>query len=111
MAPKYGYNHCEDSTRVLTIKKVDKKRCRIVHSCDFAIVNTYEDGKQKYIRFNKPKNYTWEKQAINLIMGEMNPYQVSKHLKVSDVAIYECVKQVRKKYIKVFGLPYESYAY
>lgn len=63
VAPKYGYNYCEDSTRVLTIKKVDKKRCRIVHSCDFAIVNTYEDGKQEYIRFNKPYNYTWEKQG------------------------------------------------
>lgn len=52
-----------------------------------------------------------QKQAINLIMGGMNPYQVSKHLKVSDVAIYERVKQVRKKYIKAFGLPYESYVY
>ena len=52
-----------------------------------------------------------QKQAINLIMVGMNPYQVSKHLKVSDVAIYERVKQVRKKYIKAFGLPYESYVY
>ena len=33
-----------------------------------------------------------QKQAINLIMGGMNPYQVSKHLKVSNVAIYERVK-------------------
>ena len=29
VAPKYGYSPCEDSTRVLTIKKVDRKRSRL----------------------------------------------------------------------------------
>ena len=74
-----------------------------------------ESVQEKDVDVNKimrKMNMTYkQKQAINLIMGGMNPYQVSKHLKVSNVAIYARVKQVRKKYIKVFGLPYESYAY
>lgn len=58
---RYGYKNCEDSTSVLTIKKVDKSACKIIHSCDFAIVYNCNDGKQQYIRFNKKNNnYTWE---------------------------------------------------
>ncbi|MBD5535636.1 MAG: hypothetical protein HDQ99_08295 [Lachnospiraceae bacterium] len=64
VAPKYGYNYCEDSTRVLTIKKVDVSTCRILHSCDFALVYNCNDGRKQYIRFNKRNNnYTWEFQG------------------------------------------------
>ena len=64
VAPRYGYKYCEDSTRVLTIKKVNIFTSRILHSCDFAIVYNYEDGRQQYIRFNKYyNNYTWEYQG------------------------------------------------
>ncbi|MBD5534507.1 MAG: hypothetical protein HDQ99_02380 [Lachnospiraceae bacterium] len=64
IAPKYGYKCCEDSTRVLTIKKVNTFTCRILHSCDFALVYNCEDGRQQYIRFNKKNNsYTWEYQG------------------------------------------------
>lgn len=61
---QYGYNKCEDSTRVITIKRVDPWHSRIQNSCDFAIV--YEiDHKQQYIRFNKSSNsYTWEYQPL-----------------------------------------------
>lgn len=60
----HGYDYCEDSTRVLTIKQKDYARAKILHSCDFAIVNNCEDGKQQYIRFNKENNnYTWEYQG------------------------------------------------
>ena len=60
----YGYDYCEDSTRVLTIKVKDRGKSRIVHSCDFAIVNDCEDGRQQYIRYNKVQNnYTWEYQG------------------------------------------------
>ncbi len=63
---KYGYTKCENSTRVITIKKVDYSLSRIEHSCDFAIVfNFVKDGvkRQQYIRFNKPDNsYSWELQ-------------------------------------------------
>ena len=61
---KYGYDSCEDSTRVFTIKVKDRKKSRIRHSCDFAVVNDYGNNRQKYIRFNKQrKNYTWEEQT------------------------------------------------
>lgn len=66
VAPRYGYKHCENSTRVLTIKKVNISTSRILHSCDFAIVYNCKDGRQQYIRFNKDhNNYTWEYQGIS----------------------------------------------
>ena len=64
VATKFGYDYCEDSTRVLTIKKKDRPNSRIIHSCDFAIVYNCEDGRQQYIRYNKDyQNYTWEYQG------------------------------------------------
>lgn len=64
VAWKYGYKNCEDSTRVLTIKKVNTFTSRIIHSCDFAIVNNCSDGRQQYIRFNKKTySYYWEYQG------------------------------------------------
>ena len=60
---RYRYDHCEDSTRVFTIKVKDRDNFRILHSCDFAIVNNYGKNRQKYIRFNKKQNsYSWEEQ-------------------------------------------------
>ncbi len=60
--PFFGYNKCEDSTRVITIKAIDFFNSRIIHSCDFAIV--YNAGnRQQYIRYNKGTGtYTWEYQ-------------------------------------------------
>lgn len=56
---KYRYDSCEDSTRVFTIKVKDKHNSRILHSCDFAIINNCGD----YIKFNKKENeYIWEEQ-------------------------------------------------
>lgn len=60
VAPEYGYKHCEDSTSVLTIKKVNSHTSRIIHSYDFALTNI----NQQYIRYNKRnRNYTWEFQG------------------------------------------------
>ena len=68
VAPRYGYKTCEDSTRVLTIKKVNTFTCRIIHSCDFAIVYNCKDGRQQYIRFNKGNNYySWEYQGKGFV--------------------------------------------
>lgn len=68
VAPRYGYKNCEDSTRVLTIKKVDTSHSRIIHSCDFAIVYNCGDGRQQYIRFNKDNNYYfWEYQGKSFV--------------------------------------------
>ena len=62
---KYGYNRCEDSTRVITIVKNSTWNFSINHSCDFAIVY-----RNQYIRFDKKKNvYEWawqSKEFINL---------------------------------------------
>ena len=63
----YGYDNAEDSTRVITIKVKDRKNSKILHSCDFAIVNDYVDDNgsecQEYIHFNKKKKtYTWQEQ-------------------------------------------------
>lgn len=64
---RYGYDNAEDSTRVITIKFKDRENSRILHSCDFAIVNDYIDDngnkRQKYIHFNKKqKSYSWKEQ-------------------------------------------------
>ena len=68
VAPRYGYKNCKDSTRVLTIKKVDTSHSRIIHSCDFAIVYNCGDGRQQYIRFNKDNNYYfWEYQGKGFV--------------------------------------------
>ena len=56
----YGYDYCEDSKRVLTIKFKDHINSRIIHSCDIAIVYDCDNGKQQYIHFDKNKNtYSW----------------------------------------------------
>lgn len=64
IAPKYGYKTCEELTRVLRIRKVNTYTCKVLHSCDFAIVHNCGNGKQQYIRFNKKnQNCTWEFQG------------------------------------------------
>lgn len=93
VAPRYGYKHCEDSTRVLTIKKVNIFNSTIEHSCDFALVYNCEDEIQQYIRFNKKNgNYTWEYQSKgfknlnnkivwlkqNRLWGELQDYYIDK---------------------------------
>ena len=70
---KYGYDYPEDSTRVLTIKKKDRKKSSILHSCDFAIVNNYIDDEeyecQEYIHYDKAhRNYTWCEQSDGYYM-------------------------------------------
>lgn len=69
---KYGYEHPEDSTRVLTIKMKNRKKSCILHSCDFAIVNNYIDDDvyegQEYIHNDKHGNYTWCEQPEGYYM-------------------------------------------
>ncbi|RKI87886.1 hypothetical protein D7V94_20200 [Parablautia intestinalis] len=71
----YGYDNAEDSTRVITIKVKDRKNSKILHSCDFAIVNDYidDDGNecQRYVHFNKKQNkYSWQKQPQGFYLLE-----------------------------------------
>lgn len=59
-----SFSNLEDSTRVITIKAIDKKHNRIKYSCDFAIVLNSNDSTKKYIRFNKKNGtYTWEERS------------------------------------------------
>lgn len=67
IAWRYGYDRCENSTRVITIKVKDRLNSRILYSCDIAIVHDYIGGKgekkQQYIRFNKERQtYRWVEQ-------------------------------------------------
>lgn len=72
VAGKYGYSYAEDSTRVITIKAIDRSASRIVYSCDFAIVYNYSEGgkpRQQYIHFNKTtRTYSWCNQAKGYYM-------------------------------------------
>lgn len=56
------YKHPEDSTSTITIKVVDTKNKKVVHSCDFAIIryksNDNNDG-YEYIRNLKDGRYQW----------------------------------------------------
>ena len=59
-----SYEYAEDSTSVITIKKLNKARNKILFSVDFAIVNYYEDEegneRQQYIHLDKASNtYSW----------------------------------------------------
>lgn len=57
----YGYNRCEDSTRVITIKRIDFLWSRILYSCDIGIVYDCNNGRQQYIHFDKKQqSYYWE---------------------------------------------------
>lgn len=75
VAPHFGYDNAEDSTRVITIKVKDRKNSKILHSCDFAIVSGYvdDDGneRQEYIHFNKKqKTYSWQEQPQGFYLLE-----------------------------------------
>ena len=66
-AKQFGYGYGEDSTRVITLKVKDRENSRIIHGCDFAVVNDYEDEygdeRQQYIHYNKKQGtYEWQEQ-------------------------------------------------
>lgn len=90
---RYGFNRIEESTRVITLKKIDPFNSRILHGCDIALVNDYEDdGRQcqEYIRFNKSlHNFTWEQQTA--------PYYLEE--KVSEIKKAKLWNEVREVYI------------
>ncbi len=70
---KYGYSNPKDSTSVITIKKIDTKKSRILSSCDFCIVYNYEDEEgydcQDYIKFVKNKGtYIWNERSYGYYM-------------------------------------------
>ena len=91
---RYGYKHCEDSTRVFTIKFVDSPNSRIIHSCDFAVVYNCSDGRQQYIRFNKSSNsYSWEYQPNDFVGLGQKIEWLKKHNCWNDVKDYYIEKK------------------
>ena len=60
----YGFNSkVENSTNVITIKKVDHKSSRCLYGCDFAVIRTTKKGRQQNIVLHKNNNkqsYVWE---------------------------------------------------
>lgn len=85
---KYGYDRCEDSTRVITIVNISTKNSSILHSCDFAIVKG-----NKYIRFDKKENaYVWASQPKDFINLDKKAKELRK-----DSEIWKVVKE---KYLK-----------
>ena len=89
----FGYDFCEDSTRVLTIKRKDILGSRILCSCDFAIVYDCDDGRQQYIHFNKKqKSYNWEYLTMSNTKLEERAEYLRKHNyleKVRELYIYK----------------------
>ena len=70
-----GYSHPKDSTRAITIKKVDRKNSRIRHSCDYAIIY-YEDAHTYYYLRNNKTNgsYSFEKRVLKYPIDVMEQY-------------------------------------
>ncbi len=94
---KYDYSNAKDSTRVITIKKIDHKNSRILSSCDLCIVNNFEDDYgnecQELIVFDKKtKNYIWNEQSEGYYML---PDKID-WLKENDLW-----QEVRDRYIKL----------
>lgn len=60
----YGFNSkVENSTSVITIKKVDHNSSKCLYGCDFAVVRTTKKGRQQNIVLHKNNNkqsYVWE---------------------------------------------------
>lgn len=122
VAIKYGYSYAEDSTRVITIKKINHLYSCVEHSCDFAIVNNYTDkgcSRQEYIHFNKKINqYYWCQQSkgyyklpekiqwlkINNYWNELRDYYIYKKNINSDINIHSrtlfaiAVQEICQKY-------------
>ncbi len=71
---RYGFNRIEESTRVITLKKVDVWNSKILHSCDIALVNDFKEDTehyQEYIRFNKmTHSFSWEEQPAPYYLEE-----------------------------------------
>lgn len=63
---KYGFERCQQSSRVFTIKKLNRKDSKIIHSVDFAIIFNLEDEDEhqnKYIHYYKNNDsYEWQEQ-------------------------------------------------
>ena len=90
---EYKYESAEDRKPVFTIKVVDHRNSKILHSCDVAIVkyyiNKYGEERQKYIFFdNKQNKYKWQKQLRKF-------YELrEKEEWIKDNKLWHCVRSI-----------------
>ena len=72
------YSVCENSTSVITIKVVDRKKSKIEHSCDFAIIyypkNEIFDGYYYLKRLKSLNCYCFEKRSVASRVDEKLEY-------------------------------------
>ena len=93
VAWRYGYGPCEDSTRVITMKVIDRLTSRILYGCDFAIVNDYYDEdnnrRQQFVYYDKTtREYLWKdrsREYCNLKKNEALIKQAGKREELKDV--------------------------
>lgn len=94
-----GYKFAEDSTSVITIKKVDTCNSKIIHSCDFAIIYYVdeEDFDKGYYYINNYKNggygFVHKKQTLNV---DSMLYEIEDYYDAG-----EGWNKVRNEYIKL----------
>lgn len=90
-----AYSNAENKTQVITIKVVDKKNSKILHSCDFAIVNEYDDGNDFYQEIlikNKNNNtYVWNKR----------PFAKNYSSKISNIISNGLWPELKEEYLKL----------
>ena len=53
ISPRLGYDYCEDSTRVLTMKFKDCDNSKIHHSCDIGLIIEDDEGQEWCVYCNK----------------------------------------------------------
>lgn len=117
-----SYDYAEDSTSVITVKKLNANRNKILHSVDFAIVSYYEDedGKERreYVRFDKNTNtYSWalrkvatDHRYVEDLIKENNLWQDVKDLylenknketeKKSRIVYYQTLETIFKRHLQ-----------
>ena len=115
-----SYEYSEDSTSVITIKKLNTKRNKIICSVDFAIVHPYKDEsgseRQQYVCYDKnTQSYCWDLRKVatdhryvedfikekNLWQKVRNLYLENKNRepdKKSRIVYYETLETIYRRY-------------
>lgn len=56
----------ENSTSVITIKRIDTENSKIIYSCDFAIMRNYKE-KYYFIKKNSEAAYIWNEKNVEIV--------------------------------------------
>lgn len=90
-----NYKQAEDNTQAMTIKVVDTRNSRIVHSCDFAIVNEYEENgdffQEILVRDKNDNSYKWNKR----------PFGKNYDVKIANLLANGLWEELKQEYLKL----------